>query len=170
MLLPLAFPLGKVARNARRMRCYSKISTALPLLAQTLFPSPKRGFYKLFLSQKEKVTKRSWRACRSTAPRTSYRPKKFRPHLTQGLSVQMCCHRGISDSPNRGFFPTKRIQHNPNLISRPAPRAPYGHRRGLARGASVCAQNLSPAPSREATLSLPLTGEVARPWRDGEGG
>ena len=43
----------------------------------------------------------------------------------------MGCHRGITNSPNRGFFPSECVRQNPSLITRTAPRAPYGHRRDL---------------------------------------
>ena len=124
------------------------------------------GFINFFFPKKKKLQKEVGERAARPHPRTSYRPKKFRPHLTQEPSVQMCCHRGIADSPNRGFFPTKRIQHNPNLISRPAPRAPYGHRRGLARELPsahklqpIVGEGLAPPAWERSDLSLPLTGE-----------
>ena len=85
-----------------------------------------------FLCTKEKSSKKE--VCEPAARppcRSNYRQRKFRPHLTQELSVQMGCHRRTADSPNRRFFPTECVRQNPSLITRPAPRAPYGHRRGL---------------------------------------
>ena len=64
----------KVARNARRMRCYSKISTVFPS-AHNL---PLQGDHALFsLHKRKKFQKRSVRACRSTAPTHRLPSKKI---------------------------------------------------------------------------------------------
>ena len=128
--------------------------------ARTPFPS--RGVINFFFPKKKKLQKEVGEPAVRSPRRAGYRPKKFRPHLTQGLSVQMGCHRGTTDSPTWGFFPAERVQQNLNSITRPARRAPYGHRRRLCVGASVCAQNKFHTFGSEATVSLPLTGEVAR--------
>ena len=96
-----------------------------------------------FLCTKEKSSKKEVCEPAVRPPRRAgYHPRKFRPHLTQEFSVQMGCHRGITNSPNRGFFPTECVRQKPSLITRPAPRTPYGHRRGLCVGAFVCVRNL----------------------------
>ena len=109
---------------------------------------PERGVINFFFPKKKKLQKEVGEPAVRSPRRAGCRPRKFRPHLTHKPSVQMGCHRGISDAPNHRFFPTECVQQNLNFISRTAPRAPYGHRRGLRVGASV-----------RAPLSLPLTGE-----------
>ena len=104
-----------------------------------------RGTMHFFLCTKEKSSKKEVCEPAVRPPRRAgYHPRKFRPHLTHKFSMQMGCHRGISDAPNHRFFPTECVRQTPSLITRPAPRAPYGHRRGLCVVISVRAQ--SPFP------------------------
>ena len=112
------------------MSSYSKIFIALPS-AHKLHSPLGNGVF----------TKEANQRAVGSPLRKSYRPRKFRPHLTQGFSVQMGCHRGIANSPNHRFFPTECVQQNLNSITRTAPRAPYGHRRGLCVGIFLRAQN-----------------------------
>ena len=129
-----------------------------------------RGDHALFsLHKRKKFQKRSVQPCRLTAPTHRLPSKKFRPRLTQELSVQMGCHRGIMDSPIHGFFPTECGRQNPNFISRPARR--MGTDGACAWGVllvkfilaqtPVRAQNPSPATGAKRPLAFPL-GKVSR--------
>ena len=58
--------------------------------------------------------------------RIGYRPRKFQPHLTHELSVQMGCHREIAGAPNHRFFPTGCVRADTKTHHAPcAPRAIY---------------------------------------------
>ena len=121
---------------------------------QTIFarnPFPFRGIINFFFPKKKKLQKEVGEPAARPPRRAGYRPRKFRPHLTQGFSVQMGCHRGIANSPNRGFFPSNCGGQNPISITRPAPRAQFIFCRdrrprlsALCVGASVCAQSRLP--------------------------
>ena len=174
---PKGSPPGRAPPQAVRGGNAPQILHRTPLCAQTLFHSPKRGFINFFFPKKKKLQKEVGERAARPHPRTSYRPKKFRPHLTQEPSVQMCCPRGITNSPNHRFFPTECVRQNPNLITRPAPRAPYGHRRGLCVGASVRIRNLFhsvvrwlvPAAGAKRPLAFP-SGEGGSQRETDEGG
>ena len=132
-------------------------SARTPVCAQAPFAGGQCTF---FFTQKKKVPKKKCanvpldRLCRTVC-----RPGKFRPHLTQGLSAQMGCHRGIANSPNHRFFPTECVQQNLNSITRTARRAPYGHRRRLCVG--ILFSCLCPSPSRSVTP--PPRGRLTNP-------
>ena len=129
-----------------------KLRTNSPLRTKPISPFGRIINFSLF---ERKVTKEANEPAARPPRRASYRLGKFRPHLTHKPSVQMGCHRGITNSPNRGFFPTECVRQNRILITRTAPRAPYGHRRGLCVGTSVCTQNKFPTFGSEATVRLP---------------
>ena len=97
----------------------------ITLRAQTPFPSPKRGFYKLFLSQKEKVTKRSWRACRSTALPLQL-PTKKNGDLTsrKGFRFKCAAPDELQIPPIGDFSPPSayNITRTSSLALRPARR------------------------------------------------
>ena len=119
---------------------------------------PERGFINFSLFER-KVTKEANERAARPPRRAGCRLGKFRPHLTQGFSVQMGCHREIANSPNRGFFPTKRVRQSLNFITRPARRAPYGHRRRLCVG--ILFSYLCPSPSR--SVPPPPRGRLTNP-------
>ena len=82
---------------------------------------PERGVINFSLFER-KVTKEANEPAVRSPRRAGYRPRKFRPHLTQGFSVQMGCRRRTKDYPNHRFFPTMCIQQSLIFITRPARR------------------------------------------------
>ena len=128
--------VGGLRRKAVEESACMKLRTNSPLRTNSIFPF--RGTMHFFLCTKEKSAKKEVCEPAVRSPRRAgYRLGKFRPHLKQGFSVQMGCHRGIAGAPNHRFFPAEYVQQNLISFTRTAPRAPYGHRRGLCVGASV---------------------------------
>ena len=148
---------GSAVRRWRRARARNSAQT--PLCARIPFPLSGVINFSLF---ERKVTKEANEPAARPPRRTICRPKKFRPHLTHKPSVQMGCHRGIADAPNHRFFPTECVRQSRFFITRTAPRAPYGHRRGLCVGASVRARILFYIAGSEATFLPSLAREGGR--------
>ena len=110
----------------------SRKSAQSPLCAQSPFPS-RNGFYKLFLSQKEKVTKRSWRACRSTASAASVRVPTLKlpsEKIPTSPHARIFGANGVPQRgqrfPHLGIFPHRLRRAEPEFyLALCAPRAIY---------------------------------------------
>ena len=127
-----------------------------------------------FLYTKEKSAKKEvcQRAVEPPLPqasehrRTVCRPRKFRPHLTQGFSVQMGCHRGIANSPNHRFFPTNCGGKNPISITRTARRAHFFFCRDRRpRLSALCVESPLRAQNSFHTVGRGLAPAKLRPLR-----